>query len=535
MRHLLLAATALIAAAPLAAQSVDRQTVNRIIDQGTNQSQVMQMAQHMTDVIGPRLTNSPQMREAEAWAQARFREMGLKNVRAEGFDFGRGWSIERSSVRMTTPRPIQLRAIPIAWTPATNGALTAPIVVAPMSEEEDFAKYRGTLAGKIVLVTHPGQPSDPTEPAFKRLSGEDLSKLDNFQQPTHDPEAANRRLERLDFAKRRDAFLKAEGAVAWAQMARRDGGLLHGEGYLFKREDTPALPAVEIAQEDYRRLTRLVRLGKAPTLEIVSDVTFHDEDPMAYNIIADIPGTDPDAGYVMAGAHYDSWVGGDGAVDNAAGSAVVMEAARILTAIGARPKRTIRFVLWNGEEQGLHGSFAYVTKYLASRPPETDPAKAQLDQYYTWGSRWPITPKPGFDDLAAYFNLDNGSGRIRGIYAENNPAVVPIFKEWLAPFASMDASTVAIRRTGGTDHVFMQQIGAPGYQFIQDPLDYGARAHHTSIDTYDRLRAEDMRQNAIIMASFLLNAANADKALPRPPLPQRPVPTDPFAWPKDDD
>lgn len=534
MRHLLLAATALIAAAPLAAQSVDRDMVNRIIDQGTNQSQVMQIAQHMTDVIGPRLPNSPQMREAERWAQEKFREMGLKNVRADGFEFGRGWSIERSSVRMVTPRPIQLRAIPIAWTPATNGALTAPIVVAPMTEEEDFAKYRGQLAGKIVLITHPGQPSDPTEAAFKRYTGDDLAKLDAFQQPTHDPEAANSRLKRMDYTRKRDAFLKAEGAVAWAQMARRDGGLLHGEGYLYKTTDVNSLPGVEIAQEDYRRLTRLARSGTAPSLEIVSDVKYHDDNPTAYNIIAEIPGTGGGAEYVMAGAHYDSWVGGDGAVDNAAGSAVVMEAARILVASGARPKRTIRFVLWNAEEQGLHGSFAYVTKYLASRPPETDPARAQIDQYYTWGDRWPITPKPGFKDLAAYFNLDNGSGKIRGVYAENNPAVVPIFKEWLAPFGAMGASTVAIRRTGGTDHVFMQQIGAPGYQFIQDPLDYGARAHHTSIDTYDRLRAEDMRQNAIIMASFLLNAANADKALPRPPMPQRPVPTDPFAWPKDD-
>lgn len=537
-RSILLAAAAMLAIAPAAsasAQAVDRDSVNRIVDQGLNQSQVMQIAQHMTDVIGPRLPNSPGMRRAEAWAQQKFREMGLRNVRAEGFEFGRGWSIERSSVRMVTPRPIQLRAIPIAWTPATNGALSAPIVVAPMDKEADFARYRGQLAGKIVLISHPGQPSDPTDPYFKRLTGEDLSKLDQFQQPTHDPEASLARLKRLDFAKKRDAFLKAEGAVAWAQMARRDGGLLHGEGYLYRRGDTPSLPAVEIAQEDYRRLTRLARAGSVPTLEIMSDVKFYDDDPMAYNIIAEIPGSDPSAGYVMAGAHYDSWVGGDGAVDNAAGSAVVMEAARILSAIGVRPKRTIRFVLWNGEEQGLLGSFAYVDKYLASRPPETDPQLAQLDQYYTWGRRWPIQPKPGFKDLAAYFNLDNGSGRIRGIYAENNPAVVSTFREWLAPFNSMGASTVAIRRTGGTDHVFMQQIGAPGYQFIQDPLDYGARAHHTSIDTYDRLRAEDMRQNSIIMASFLLNAANADRALPRPPMPQRPVPTDPFAWPQNED
>lgn len=530
----LLIALALASTAPLAAQSVDRDTVNRIVDQGTNQSQVMQIAQHMTDVIGPRLPNSPGMRRAEQWALERFRAFGLQNVRADPFEFGRGWSIERSSVRMTAPRPIQLRAIPIAWTPPTAGALTAPVVVAPIEEEEDFAKFRGQLAGKIVLVTHPGQPTDPTEPAFKRLTSEDLAKLDAFQPPVHDPEAANTRLKRVDFARKRDAFLKAEGAVAWAQMARRDGGLLHGEGYLYKRGGTPALPGVEIAQEDYRRLTRLVRSGSVPTLEIVSDVRFYDDDPMANNILADIPGRDASAGYVMAGAHYDSWVGGDGAVDNAAGSAVVMEAARILAALGVRPKRTIRFALWNAEEQGLHGSYAYVTKYMATRPPETNPELANVDPYYTWSRRFPITPKPGYRELAGYFNIDNGSGKIRGLYAENNPAVVPIFRDWLAPFGSMGASTVAIRRTGGTDHVFMQQIGAPGYQFIQDPLDYGARAHHTSIDTYDRLRADDMRQNAIILASVLLSAANADNPLPRPPLPSQPVPTDPFAWPTEE-
>ena len=534
MRHLLLAATALIAAAPLAAQSVDRDMVNKIIDQGTNQSQVMQIVQHMTDVIGPRLPNSPQMREAERWAQEKFREMGLKNVRADGFEFGRGWTIERSSVRMVTPRAIQLRAIPVAWTPATNGAINAPVIVAPMAEEKDLDKFRGQLRGKIVMVTRPDTGSEPDKAAFQRLSSEELGKLDTFQQPTHDPEAADRRLKRLTFAKQLDAFLAAEGAVAWARMSYRDAGLLHGEGYLYRRGDTPKLPGVEIAAEDYRRLARLSKSGTAPTLEIVSDVKFHDEDPMAYNIIAEIPGTDPGAGYVMAGAHYDSWVAGDGATDNAAGSAVVMESARILAKLGVRPKRTIRFILWNGEEQGLLGSFAYVDKYLASRPPETDPAKAQLDQYYTWGGRWPITPKPGFKDLAAYFNMDNGSGKFRGIYAENNPAVVPIFKEWLAPFAPMGATTVAMRRTGGTDHVFLQQIGAPGYQFIQDPLDYGTRTHHSSADTFDHLKAEDMRQNAIIMASFLLNAANADKALPRPPVPQRPMPTDPFAFPKED-
>ena len=533
MRHMIFAAAVLAAGAPAAAQ--DGGQVNRIIDEGMNHSQVMVTAEHLADVIGPRLTNSPQMRTAEAWTQAKFVEWGLKNVHREGYPFGRGWWIERSSVRMITPRPIALTAIPIAWTPATNGALTAPIIVAPMTEEADFAKWRGQLAGRIVLVTRPDNGSEPDKPAFRRYTGDDLSKLDEFKQPEYDPAADDRQLKRLDFAKKLDAFLKAEGAVAMATMAYRDGKLVSGEGYLFGVGETPALPAVQIAAEDYRRLARLAKAGPAPTLEIVSDVRFDDSDANAYNILAEIPGTDAKAGYVMAGAHLDSWVAGDGATDNGAGSAMIMEAARILASLGVRPKRTIRFALWSGEEQGLLGSMAWVEQHLATRGTASDAKGNGLQRYYGWTSRWPITPRPGYGELAAYFNIDNGSGKLRGIYAENNPAVVPIFQQWMAPFRSMGMTTVAVRPTGGTDHVFMQAVGAPGFQFIQDPLDYGSRTHHSSADTFDHLKGEDMRQGATILAAFLLNAANADKALPRPPLPTKPAVTDPYGYPKDDD
>ena len=525
-----------LAAAKDAAAGKDMVPVNRIIDEGTNHSQVMVTVQHLTDVIGPRLTNSPAMRTAEAWTQRQFTDWGLKNVHKEGFAFGRGWSIERSSVRMITPRVVQLTAIPVAWTPGTTGAaLTAPVIVAPMTRERDFAKWRGKLGGKIVLLTLPGTGDEPGEPAFKRLSGEDLGKLDRFQQPRYDPEAADRRLKRLDFAKKLDALLKSEGAVATATMAYRDGKLVSGEGYLFGVGDTPALPGVQIAAEDYRRLARLAKSGPAPTLEIVSDVRFDDSDPQAYNVIAEIPGTDPKAGYVMAGAHLDSWVAADGAADNAAGSAMIMEAARILAATGVRPKRTIRFALWAGEEQGILGSMAYVTQHLATRGGPNDPPQTGMQSYYGFSQKWPITPLPGYADLAAYFNIDNGSGKLRGLYAETNPAVVPIFRDWLSPFASMGASTVVVRPTGGTDHVFMQQVGVPGFQFIQDPLDYDSRIHHTSADTFDHLKADDMRQGSIVLASVLLSAANADKALPRTPLPTKPVVTDPYGYSDDDD
>ena len=525
--------TSLIALAAPAAAQTDRTVVNRIIDEGTNQSEVMVNSQYLMDIIGSRLTNSPGMRKAEEWTQVKFREMGLRNVRKEGFDFGRGWHIERSSVRMVTPRPIQLTAIPIAWTPGTNGTITAPVIVAPISAERHFDKWRGQLKGKIVMITRPSNGSEKTDPPFERYDGDDIAKLDSFRQPRYDPEAADRRIKRLDFAKKLDAFLKAEGAVAYATESYRDGMLLHGEGYLFGVGDTPALPGIQLAAEDYRRLARIAKVGPAPTLEIMSDVRFDDSDRNAYNIIAEIPGTDPKAGYVMAGGHLDSWVAGDGATDDGAGVMMVMEAARILAKIGVRPKRTIRFALWAGEEQGILGSLTYVEKYLATRGTGTN-TQAGLGKMMGWSNRWPVNPQPGYGDLAAYFNIDNGGGKLRGIYAENNPAVVPIFREWLAPFASLGAKDVVISKTGGTDHVFMQAVGIPGFQFIQDPLDYETRTHHSSADTFDKLKGDDMRQGSIILATFLLNAANMDKALPRA-VPTQPKVTDPFAYPDPDE
>lgn len=521
--------------APASAQSVDRSVVARIIDEGTNHSQVMVTAEHLSDVIGARLTNSPAMRKAEDWTQGKFKEWGLVNVRKEGFEFGRGWQIERSSVRMISPRPIQLTAIPIAWTPSTPGPVTAQLIVAQISKESDFAKWRGKLRGKIVMLSRPNTGSEPSTSPFRRLTGEDLTRLDTFQQPVYDPETADRRMKRLDYAKKLDAFLKAEGVVAYANQARLDGKLVHGEGYLFGVGETPQVPGVEIAAEDYRRLARLLKAGQNPTIEIDTKVTYDDSDTKAYNIIAEIPGSDPKAGYVMAGAHLDSWVAADGAADNGAGVAMIMEAARILQATGMKPKRAIRFALWSGEEQGILGSLAYVEQHLATRGSPNDPPQTGLARFYGWANRWPITPKPGYGELAAYFNLDNGSGKIRGIYAENNPAVVPIFRDWLAPFSAMGATSVVFQRTGGTDHVFLQAVGLQGFQFIQDPLDYFPRTHHTSLDTFDHLKADDMRQASTILASFLLNAANADKALPKPPLPTKPVVTDPYAYAADDD
>ena len=515
---------AIVAATAAPAQSGD---VARIVDEGMNRSQVMLTAHELVDGIGSRLTNSPSMRRAEDWALGKFESYGLRNPRREAFRFGRGWEIVSASATMIEPDHRPLRMIPVAWTPGTNGPLRAPVVVAPISKVEHFDAYRGKLAGKIVMISLPGEGSELTRPQFVRLDDAAIREDDEYRQPSFDPEEIARRKPRTDFALKLDAFLKSEGALAWARVSRRDANLLHGEGYTYAIGKTPSLPGIEIAAEDYRRLARYAK-SAAPVLEINSNVRFDDSNENAYNIIADLPGTDPKAGYVMAGAHLDSWVAGDGAVDNGAGSAVVVEAARILSKLGVRPKRTIRFALWSGEEQGLIGSLAYVEKHLATRPH--NPQAPADEVYLNWSSKYPVTKRPGYGDLKAYFNMDNGSGKFRGIYAEGNAGAVPLLRDWLDPFDSMGAGAVVAGKTGGTDHVYMQSISVPAFQFIQDPLDYGARLHHSSADTYDHLKADDLRQAAVVMAGVLLAAANSDKELPRPPLPTQPAATDPFKY-----
>jgi hypothetical protein len=533
MRYLL--AILSFALASTSGAQVDHATINRIVDEALNHSRIPETAAYLTDRIGGRMTNSPQMRAAERWTQEQFRSFGLKNVRADGFEFGRGWSIERIEARMVEPRVLPMRAIPVAWTPPTAGTIRAEIVVAPMQRERDFDKWRGQLRGKVVLVSDPSEGSEPDQAPFRRLSDEDLGKLDTYVQPTRSESAIERALRRTAFAAKLDAFLAEEGAVAWLRQSFRDGGLLHGEGYLHRVGQSPRLPGIELAAEDYRRLARLAKTDAVPTVELTSQVRYHDDDTRAYNIIAEIPGRDADAGYVMAGAHLDSWVAADGAQDNAAGSVVIMEIARVLAALEVRPRRTIRFVLWSGEEQGLLGSMAYVERYLATRPPLQHAEQDRLRGSSTWNLRWPITPLPGSADLSAYFNLDNGSGKIRGIYTEGNMAVVPIFREWLGPFGSMGATRVVAQPTGGTDHVLMQSVGIPAFQFIQDPLDYNSRAHHTSADTYDHLKIADLKQATVVMGSFLWMAAEREQSLPRMPVMREPAETNPFAYDEDED
>jgi hypothetical protein len=517
-----------LGAAGGATAATDTVLINRIADAGFNHGEVVDTAAYLADQIGGRMTNSPAMRKAERWTQDKFQGWGLKSVHTEGFAFGRGWWIEASSVRMIAPRPLDLRAIPIAWTPPTSGVLTAPVVVAPIATERDFGEWKGKLAGKIVLVTWPAPPADATEAAFHRFTDAEVAKLDKYQEPGFDPAAKKKAVELQLLRVKLDSFLAAEGAVAWARMSRTDDRLVHGEGYSFHAGKSPKLPAFELAAEDYRRVARLAKLGEV-SLAVESRVHYEDADLNAYNVFAEIPGRDAKAGYVMAGAHLDSWVAADGAADNGAGCAVVMEAARILSSLGVQPKRTIRFALWAGEEQGLWGSYAYLERHLAHRPVNADPVLAELSPSYSHDT-YPVQTLPEYDELKGYFNVDNGSGKIRGIYTEGNFAVVGILREWLAPLASLGASAVVAEPTGGTDHVFLSRIGLPAFQFIQDPLDYETRVHHTDVDTFDHLRADDLRQAAVVLATVLVDAANSEITLPRNVVPTQPKPTDPFHY-----
>lgn len=525
----LFAAALLASAMPVAVAAApdgDSAAIARIIDEGMNRSEAMTTASALMDRIGPRLTNSENHRKAESWAMDLFKQRGLANVHVEPFDFGVGWNLDSYSVAMVTPRALPLTAIPVAWSPGTSGTVQAPVVIAPMSREEHFAEWKGKLAGKIVLVSLPGQTSESKGPVFQRYTDAEIAELDTYTKPVFDPDAAALQVKNRRFFGKLAAFLKAEGALAVVKMSYRDGKLVHGEGYDFQPGQTLALPAVELAQEDYRKLVRLAKTGDAPTIAITVAARYDESNLKAENVVAEIPGSDPKAGYVMAGAHFDSWIAGDGANDNGAGSITVLEAARLISKLGIKPKRTIRFVLWSGEEQGLLGSRAYIDQHYASRP--VDPSLKGIDSYIAWRNAFPITPKPEYGQLKAYFNMDNGSGRFRGIYSEGNLGAEKLLKEWLSPFDMLGADKLVVSKTGGTDHVFLQAIGLPGYQFIQDPLDYDSRVHHSNLDTVDHMRADDMRQAAVIMAGMLWQAANSDKELPRAVLPTQPTPTDPF-------
>jgi carboxypeptidase Q len=508
-----------------AEERLDYEMVTRIRQEGFRDSKVMEIAGALTDGIGPRLTGSPNMKKANEWTRDKLQEWGLANAHLESWGpFGRGWSYDSVSVRMISPDVAELLALPKAWTPGTNGPIRGKVVLAKLTEKEDLEKQKGKLTGRIVLTDEMREVKPQETAALKRYDDKALEELWEYGAPAlRTPSEEFRR--RREFRRALNEFLEEEKPLAVIDPGALDGGTFRvQQGGSWRKGEPIGVPALVMSVEHYGRIARLLDQKQDVELELDVRTRFHDEDPMSYNTVAEIPGTDRSGEIVMLGGHLDSWHGGTGATDNAAGVAVSMEAVRILRALGTKPRRTIRIALWSGEEQGLLGSEAYVMQHLASRAVPSDPkARASFSLRRSTG---PLTLKPEHAKLSAYFNVDNGTGKIRGIYAQENAAVVPIFEKWLEPLKDLGATTVTMRNTRGTDHEAFDAVGLPAFQFIQDDIEYQTRTHHTNQDVYERLQPDDLMQASVVVATFVWQAAMRDAKLPRKPLPtERPKAT----------
>ncbi len=503
-----MAATAKIYTAP-------PETIARIKEEGGKNSQVMQTLSYLTDVIGPRLTGSPQLKRANEWTRDQMAKWGLQNAKLEAWGpFGRGWTLKNFDAEVVAPYDIPLIAYPKAWSPSTKGAVTGDVVLFNPKTDADFDKYKGQLRGKIVLISDSRELKPIDKPLSERLTAEDLTKLAAEPDPADapprqqgTPEQMQTRIQGFLQGIKRANFLLQEGAAVTIDNSRNgSGGTIFVQGATVaqtipadvtdfgavrrsmisaqdKAAESKMIPQMTMATEHYNRLVRMIQQGEKLKMTVNIQAEYNDNDPMSYNTVAEIPGTDPKLKdeVVMLGGHIDSWHAGTGATDNAAGVAVAMEAARIIQAAGLKPRRTIRVGLWSGEEQGLFGSSNYVKQHFGEMSE---------------GANSTLSKKPDYEKLDAYYNLDNGTGKIRGVYMQGNSAAAPIFKTWLVPFAEMGATTITLSNTGGTDHQSFDRIGLPGFQFIQDEIEYDARTHHSNQDVFDRIQADDMKQAA---------------------------------------
>ena len=534
------AALLLVLALPGFAQ--DLSVVNRIKAEAFDRSKVMETLRQLTDVHGPRLTGSPGFEDAAKWAMGELNGYGLQKVHTEKWGpFGRAWTLEQASLELVEPRYQPLTAVPLAWSGSSNGPVTADLVLAPMKGSfrdgpkkfnEAWAAYqaewKGKLRGKIVLLSSPKVPGQQTSAQFRRLTDTELG--DMAKAPAPSAKLTAKKLEDLEWpepenmgkffnslpnnlmdqiydlydqvAADRGAFFAREG-VAGVVMEddRAHEGMLFGEAAgSFKAGETAAPPTFVVTAEQYNRIARLVEHKEKARLRLNLKAAVSDRDVDGLNIIGEIPGDAKADEVVMIGAHFDSWHTGTGATDNGAGSAVMIEVMRILKALNLKLDRTVRIGLWSGEEEGLFGSRAYVKEHFA------DPKTMQVTAEHA--------------KLSGYFNLDNGSGKIRGVYLQGHDAMRPIFDAWLSPFRDMGVTTVSIRDTGGTDHLSFAAVGLPGFQFIQDPLDYGTITHHSDMDTWDHAVPEDLMQASAVIATVVYEAANRKERLPRRELPK---------------
>jgi hypothetical protein len=527
----------------LAQERIDPQTlemIGKIRYEGFHNSKITEIATGLLEDIGPRLTGSPNAKKANEWTRQKLEDFGLVNAKLDPWTpFGRGWANEYCNVRMVSPDIATFIAYAKAWTPGTDGPIRAQAVrVSGIRTPQDLQRYKGKLTGKIVLFGDDPEVKPSTEPLSERYSEKHLEDLEQYQIPGERNLAQFREFQqRARIGQQIAKFWDDEKVAAIIDHSR---GAIHGgtvfvqQGGSYKVGQTVGTPALTMATEQWGRIARLLAEKKDVELEINVKNTFYDDAMTQWDTTAEIPGTDKKDELVMLGAHLDSWHAGTGATDNGAGSIVMMEAVRILKAIGVKPRRTIRIGLWTGEEQGLLGSQWYVAKYFGTRPESTDPER-KGDPTVIRRDAGPVTVKPEAAKVSVYFNVDNGTGKIRGVYMQENAAVAPIFEAWMKPFHDLGMGTLTMRNTGGTDHLSFDAVGIPGFQFIQDPIEYDTRTHHSNMDVYDRLQIEDLKQMAVIVASFVYMAAQRDEKFPRkpiePPLPPQPRPQDDNAMP----
>ena len=519
-----------------ASESIDLNMYQQIRDEGFHHPHIMEYASALFDGIGPRLTGSPNMKRANEWTLAQLAAMGCSNVHLEDWgEFGMGWQQRNTWIRMVSPDTAIFIAQATPWSPATNGAITASAVAVNVKEEKDFDQYKGKLAGKIVFLGEIRIPKPATAPLFTRYDDKELTDI--FQYAWTDDDLGKQHVLPLDameaaFNKQIDLRVKAakfladEKALAVIVPGYDSGGTLNDDTgsslgwFVYLRDHASPLPVATIALENFGRVSRLLTANVPVTIEMNEDTVFTGDHEHGFDTIAEIPGTDPKLKeqVVMVGGHLDSWIAGTGATDDGAGAIIAMEVMRILATLHAQPRRTIRVGLWSGEEQGLFGSTGYVKAHFGSFPYSTTPEQLKVPEFIRKPAG-PLTLKPEHKLISAYYNIDNGGGKIRGIYAQENNAIVPIFEQWIAPLKDLDVTTISARLTGSTDHMPFDEVGIPGFQFIQDPLDYETRSAHTNMDVYERLIPADLEQAAVVEAIFVYNTAMRDQMMPRKPLP----------------
>ena len=524
-----------------ATETLDMDMYQRIRNEGLNHSHVMDFATALMDGIGARLTGSPNLAKANAWTRDTLTKIGLDNAHLEDWgEFGLGWQQLNTWARMVTPDTAILIVQATPWSPATPGPVTGDVVFVNIQTEKDFDQYKGKLEGKVVLFGAMREVPPVDKPLFERNTDKDLDDIAEFEITggagglPPDLQARMRdRMQRLAMIDKIAQFFADEKVAAVIEPSRdgKNGGgsggtIFDDNGATLGRTPYIAdkrvkIPVVVAAIESYGRLYRLTQNHAPVSVEINVDTKFTGEHEHGFDTVAEIPGTDPKLKeqVVMVGGHLDSWIAGTGATDNGAGTVVAMEAMRILKALDVKPRRTIRIALWTGEEEGIFGSKGYCTIHFGSAATATTPDQMQLPEFMRRAAG-PLVVKPEQKLISAYFNVDNGTGKIRGVYTQGNAAIAPIFAQWIAPLKDLGVTTITNRNTGGTDHLSFDAVGIPGFQFIQDMLDYESRTHHSNEDVVERLQPADLKQIATVEAIFLYNAAQRDQMLPRKPLPQ---------------